>query len=56
MKELIDALHVIQDECKKHDGTSGCRECPLQNEHNCAVLEHSPECWKINDNIQRALL
>ena len=58
MKELIDALHVIQDECKKHDGENGCKACPLRSERDneCAVTEWTPNTWKINDKVQKALL
>lgn len=58
MKELIDALHVIQNECKKHDGEDICLNCPLFDEKfsKCIVIAHTPERWKINDTIQRALL
>ena len=58
MKELIDALHVIQNECKKHDVEGTCKNCMLFREDgsSCAVTEHTPDIWKINDNVQRALL
>ena len=58
MKELIDALHVIQDECKKHDEEGNCRNCMLFCEdcNSCAVIKHTPDLWEINDRVQRALL
>ena len=58
MKELINALHVIQNECKKQDGAGNCENCMLFKEKNgsCAVIEETPDMWEINDNIQRALL
>lgn len=48
MKKLIEALHVIQDECKKH---SRCEECPLYT-RRCGLSEpyKSPIFWKINDS------
>ena len=55
MKELIDALHVIQDECKKHDKDGGCKECPLQYEEGlCYISDWTPNAWRINDKVQRA--
>ena len=58
MKELIDALHVIQDECRKHDGKGACETCPMFCVENdsCALTNCTPNLWEINDNIQRALL
>lgn len=58
MKELIDALHVIQDECKKHDMECTCKNCMLFKAEGCtcAVTERMPRLWEINDKIHRALL
>jgi hypothetical protein len=48
MKKLIEALHVIQDECAKH---IKCTECPLYNGH-CGLKEpyKFPGYWLINDS------
>ena len=55
MKKLIEALYIIQDECKKHrDGH--CSECPMSFEGVCCVYDLKPDSWKINDNAQKALL
>jgi hypothetical protein len=57
MKELIEALHIIKDECKKHDG-SACGECPMWSDEGncCCVTDVEPSLWKINDGVQKALL
>lgn len=56
MKKLIEALHVIQDECNKYE--KECFNCPLysEKEHFCAVAENQPHLWKINDEVLKALL
>lgn len=56
MKKLIEALHVIQEECNKYE--KECFDCPLycEKEQGCAVCENQPHLWKINDEIQKALL
>ena len=51
MKKLIEALHVIQDECLSHNE---CDDCPLYNK-GCQVNKH-PDTWTINDAPQKALL
>ena len=53
MKKLIEALHVIQDECKK---TQNCPDCPLYVDNACGVHDLDPCDWKINDEVQKALL
>lgn len=57
MKKLIEALHVIKDECEKHEGD--CAECPMsygENGEFCSVVDNVPASWKINDEVQKALL
>lgn len=56
MKKLIEALHVIKDECMKH--YDNCGDCPMFCEKACvcAVTDLKPNDWEINDEIQRALL
>ena len=60
MKKLIEALHVIQEECEKHHAGYGeydCFNCPMGvEEGNCAVMDLAPYNWKINDEVQKALL
>lgn len=54
MKKLIEALHVIQDECAKYDD---CLGCPMSTEYReCLVKDLDPIDWKINDEVQKALL
>ena len=55
MKKLIEALHVIQDECDKHP--NACNDdCPFYyHDRGCAIAV-KPELWKINDVPQKALL
>lgn len=57
MQELINSLHVIQDECNKHV-EHDCYECPMFCDEvgHCAVVDLEPYNWKINDHVQRALL
>ena len=55
MKKLIEALHVIQDECKKH---YECESCPMHGHGNtrCNVRNSTPNMWKIkNDREQKDL-
>ena len=57
MKKLIEALHVIQDECKSHEV---CRDCPmylpLGRYHKwCMFGDSVPEDFNI-DEVQKALL
>ena len=56
MKNLIEALHIIQDECEKHKWK--CEGCPMwsENAHCCCVTDTEPSSWKINDAVQKALL
>jgi hypothetical protein len=56
MKKLIEALHVIQDECKKYENE--CFDCPLFSEkcNCCCINDAQPHMWKINDEVQKALL
>ena len=57
MKELIKALHVIQDECKKHNGYQSCVECPMSTQDGiCLIRDENPDEWRINDKPQKALL
>lgn len=60
MKKLIEALHVIQDECNKHlrdDDILECKDCPLGMENGiCCVMDLQPSFWKINDEVQKVLL
>jgi len=62
MKKLIEALHVIQNECVTHSCI--CNECPMGREaeegaeygHTCLLIRNVPYRWQINDAIQKALL
>lgn len=55
MKKLIEALHVIQEECNKYD--KECYDCPLFSEkERCCMVTEQPDSWKINDEVQKALL
>ena len=59
MKKLIEALHAIQEECDKYvtsDGDIRCEDCPMSYKNGCAVTDLPPCNWKINDEIQKALL
>lgn len=57
MKKLIEALHVIQDECRKY-AYADCVDCPLVNDSGrlCRVTDAIPDHWEINDEVQKALL
>lgn len=56
MKKLIEALHTIQNVCNEYD--DDCRKCPLSRVDGpmCRVTETTPNAWKINDEVQKALL
>ena len=57
MKKLIEALHVIQDECKKHIKCKEEPACPFYINGSCGVKDEYPEYWEINDmEVQKALL
>lgn len=60
MKKLIEALHEIQDECRNHRmecDNYDCWNCPMGMENGCcSVTESIPNQWKINDEVQKALL
>lgn len=55
MKKLIEALNVIQEECKKHRvcGIRMCNECPLSGSV-CKIHDEYPDEWEINEP-QKAL-
>ena len=53
MDKLVEALHVIQDECKENEG---CRNCPMIVDGVCGIMDTEPCDWRINDEIQKALL
>lgn len=54
MKKLIEALHVIQDECKRYND---CTNCPMgTKDFECLLRDLDPCDWKINDEVQKALL
>lgn len=53
MKKLIEALHVIQEECKKY---TVCSRCPMGTEEgDCKLRDENPFEWKINKQ-EKALL
>ena len=56
MKKLIEALHIIKDECNKHLDCDDC--CPMWSDDACVccVTDLEPTDWKINDEVQKALL
>ena len=48
-EEIIEALHVIQDECKEHN----CLDCPLgdvdpEEGKRCKLMRSEPAKWKIH--------
>ena len=49
MKKLIEALHVIQEECNKYPDVC-TDECPFYHkDRGCAIQEDKPNFWKINE-------
>lgn len=47
-KEILDALHIIKDECSEHDS---CGEtCPFSIGTSCLMLKKTPNNWTINDD------
>ena len=56
MKNLIEALHVIQEECNKHPACYGCPMSKGDQDEICCVSDLTPDLWKINDEVQKALL
>jgi len=56
MKKLIEALHVIQKECKKRRRCAEDPKCPFSINGFCG-LKYEPETWEIDDmEVQKALL
>lgn len=57
MKKLIEALHVIQDECNKHC-YEDCATCPMycEDDEDGCLAKCEPSEWKINDKPYKALL
>ena len=57
MKELIEALHVIQNECKKYEQ---CMTCPLSSEdehgNTRCLFEYNLPCGIDIDALQRELV
>ena len=52
MKKLIEALHVIKDECAKHES---CRTCPMRTDNsvwgNC-IFDNANPCDIDLDEIE----
>jgi hypothetical protein len=49
-EEILNALHIIRDECIKN---TNCERCPFRLEsHRCYIQNIRPNVWKIkrNDN------
>lgn len=51
MKKLIEALHVIQEECNKRDD---CNKCPFYS-NGCKIHDDYPFDWEIEES-QKVLL
>lgn len=51
MNELIEALKIVQAECKK--AHNNCDTCPLGNEYGyCQVSARVPAMWQIKDEYE----
>lgn len=49
-QEIIKALELIKNICKKHEN---CNTCPLGTYDKCCMIQdRNPEDWKINDTNQ----
>lgn len=55
MKKLIEALHVIQEECNKYPN-SCTYECPFYHKDRGCLILQKPNFWQINDEVKKALL
>lgn len=55
MKKLIDALHIIQEECINY---INCEDCPMYSEDAkaCAVTYVEPAKWIINDYVCKVMI
>ena len=53
MQKLIEALHVIKEECKKNED---CENCLLSIDSVCGLQCSSPDNWEVNDKAYKALL
>lgn len=53
-KKLLDALHIIQDECRLHNE---CDDCPFidSNKVSCGIAK-SPHSWRIKKDRVISLL
>ena len=46
-EEILNALHVIKDECEENDDCSD--GCPFEKNGGCVIQDNYPVVWKIND-------
>lgn len=44
-EQILNALHVIKDECSEHER---CNECVFSRNDDC-LLDKCPDEWNIND-------
>lgn len=53
MKKLIEALHVIQDECTNH---YKCSDCPMFSHNNECLFDESNPCDIDIDEVEVNLM
>ena len=51
--EIIEALKVIQDECKK---TNGCSECVFFSKLRCGIMQGEPHTWELSCDEWKAFI
>ena len=57
-KEILNALHVIQDTCEYYQSNivdrDRCKQCPLctriEDNDTCTITDLEPDNWSIADN------
>lgn len=48
-EELLNALKLIKEECKKH---TRCEGCPLVNScDECGISEETPRHWLLQERV-----
>lgn len=50
MKNLIEALKTIKNECREHPM---CKNCPIYDEDSGCIVEPLPCDWEISNDVEQ---
>lgn len=54
MEDLIKALNIIKDTCKRQEK---CKTCPFSLNEDCLIINSDPSGWNIQETpVQKILL